>query len=107
MADDRRGRLAALALLAARQWQAGLRTPAVLHLLQRLPRARQGIAFTVYQPLDFENQLHIAAAIEPLAGSAFVGLQLRKLGLPEAQHIRFQPADTGYIANLEIEAVGD
>jgi hypothetical protein len=61
----------------------------------------------VDQPLDFQGQFHIAAAVKPLAGSALVGFELGKLRLPEAQDIGFDAADARHIANLEVEAVGD
>jgi hypothetical protein len=43
--------------------------------------------------------------VEPLAGSALVGFKLRKLRLPKAQDIGFNFADSGYIADLEVETV--
>src|SRR5579862_2606972 len=74
-------------------------------LLEGLPCPRDGIALSVNQPLDVEHHLNIAAAIEPLSGTALVGLQLRKLGFPETQNVRFHFTDLGDIANLEIETV--
>jgi hypothetical protein len=59
------------------------------------------------QALDLDGHLDIAAAIEPLAGSALVGLELRELGLPKTKDVSFDLADAGYVANFEIETVGD
>ena len=76
-------------------------------LFEDLPRAGQRIALAVDQLLDPQRQLDVMAAIEPLAGSAFVRLEKRKLRLPKTQNIRLHAANTGRIANFEVEAVGD
>jgi len=76
-------------------------------LLQGLARARERIALGVDQVLDLQSQLDIMTAVEPLAGAALVGFELRKLRLPKAQDIGLYFADTGHITNLEVEAVGD
>ena len=76
-------------------------------LFQSLTGAGEGVALGVDQVLDLQDQFNISAAIEPLTGSAFVGLELGKLRLPKAQDIGFEAADAGHIADLEVEAVGD
>jgi len=76
-------------------------------LLEGLTSARERIALGVDQVLDLQSQLDIMTPIKPLAGSAFVGFELRKLRLPKTQDISFDFADAGHIANLEVEAVGD
>ena len=84
-----------------------LRTGAAMDLLKHLACAGERVSLGVDQALDLQNQLDIAAAIKPLAGSALVGLELRKLRLPEAQDVGFELADAGHIANFEVETVGD
>ena len=59
------------------------------------------------QALDLQRQLDIAAAVKALASAALVGLELRKLRLPESQHIGLHVTDLGHIPNLEIKTVGD
>jgi hypothetical protein len=59
------------------------------------------------QALDLKRKFHVAAAVEALAGSTLVWLELRELRFPEPQHVGFNLADAGHVANLEVEAVGD
>src|SRR5579875_1377933 len=61
----------------------------------------------MHQAFNFKHQLDIAAAIQPLPGSALVRFQLRKLTLPETEHVWLECADARHIADLEIEAVGN
>ena len=75
--------------------------------VERMARARDGKPLLVQEPLDFEHHLHIAPAVKALASAAFVGLELGKLGFPEAKNVSFNAADAGDVANLEVEAVGD
>ena len=83
-----------------------LSLPALL-LPKRRSRARQRVPLGVNQALDLQRQLHVASAIEPLPGSALVGLQLRKLRLPKTQNVGFHAAQAGDIANLEVETIGN
>ena len=76
-------------------------------VLKSLTGAGKRVALGVDEPLDFQNQLNFTTAIETLAGAAFVGLELGKLRLPEAEDVSFKAADAGNVANLEIEAIGD
>ncbi len=76
-------------------------------MFKGLPRTNQRVTLRVYKAFDFESQLHISPPIKPLTGAALVGFQLRKLRLPEPKNIRFDLANASYIANLEIETVGD
>ena len=69
--------------------------------------ARESVAFAVDEALDLESHLDIAPAVEALTGAAFVGLELGKLRLPEAENVGFKAADACNVANLEIEAIGD
>ena len=80
---------------------------AALSLFQSLTGASECVALGMDQMLDLQSQLNIAAAVEPLAGSALVGFELRKLRLPKAQDIGFDATDAGDVANLEVEAVRD
>ena len=52
-----------------------------------LAGAGDGVALVVEEGLDVESCLYIAAAIEALAGSAFVGLELGKFALPEPEDV--------------------
>jgi len=72
-----------------------LRTVLAMALLQGLACASERIALGVDQVLDLQGQLDVVTPIKPLAGSAFVGFQLRKLRLPKAQDIGFDFADNG------------
>ena len=75
-------------------------------LAESLAGAGDGSSLAVDQALDFQNQFNVAAAVEALAGSALGGLELGELRLPEAQDVGLEVDDAGYIANLEVEAVG-
>ena len=55
--------------------------------LENLPRPRNRIPLVIQQRLDTQRHLHIALPIQTLPGAAFIRLQLRKLRLPETQHI--------------------
>jgi hypothetical protein len=61
----------------------------------------------VNEALDLEREFDLAAPIEALAGSAFVGLELGKLSLPKTKDVWFDSADAGYIPDLEVQAIGD
>jgi hypothetical protein len=61
----------------------------------------------VNEALDFERKFDLAAPIEALTGPALVGLQLGKLSFPETKDIGFDSADTGYIPDLEVQAIRD
>ena len=74
-------------------------------LFQRLPCAHQRVSFLVNQALDLQRHLHIAPPVKPLSGSALVGLELRKLRLPEPKNIGFHFANAGHVSNLEVETV--
>jgi len=85
----------------------GLGSLAAMALLENLPSASKGIALIADEVLDPQGQLDVMAAIEPLAGSTFIGLELGKLRLPKTQDIGLEATDARHIANLEVEAVGD
>jgi hypothetical protein len=76
-------------------------------LIEGLAGTGDGIALGVDQALDVQYEFYVAAAIEALACSALVGLELGELGLPEAKDVGFEIADASYVTNLEIETVGD
>jgi hypothetical protein len=61
----------------------------------------------MHKALDLESHLDIASSIEALAGPALAWFELRELRLPEAKDVGFDFADTGYVANFEIETVRD
>lgn len=72
-----------------------------------LARAGDGVALAVEEALDAEGHLDVAAAIETLAGAAFVRFELRKLALPEAQDIGRDIAEPGDFADAEVKLVRD
>ena len=72
-----------------------------------LTSALNGEALLVEQGLDFENQLHILAAIQAVTRSGFLGTQCGELGLPEAQDVGLDARELGDIADAEIELVGN
>ena len=75
--------------------------------LDGLSRAGDGVSLVVEQRLDVEHGLDIAASVETLAGAAFMRLELWKLRLPEAQHVRGNIAEAGDLSDAEVELVRD
>ena len=59
------------------------------------------------ESLDFERKFDLATPIEALSGSALVGFELGKLGLPETKDVGFYSADAGYIPDLKVQAIRD
>lgn len=84
-----------------------LRSGAPVCLFKGLAGAGQRVSLSVGQALDLQCQFYIAAAVEALAGSAFVGFKLGKLRLPKAQHIGLNAANLRHISDFEVKAVGD
>jgi hypothetical protein len=80
---------------------------AAVVLIEGLASASEGVALDLDETLDLDDEFNFTAAVEALAGSTLVGLQLRKLRLPEAEDIGLQAADLGHIADFEVETVGD
>ncbi len=76
-------------------------------MLQCLPRTNQRVSFGVDKPLDLQRQLHVAPTVKPLAGSALIGFELRKLRFPESKDVSFHPANPSNISDLEVETVWD
>src|SRR5258708_10644878 len=90
-----------------RKWDGSLCLVGLRFRTKLLARARDGDSLFVKQLLDAYDAFHIAPAIHALPGAALYWLQLRKLGLPKAQHIGGQLAQGGYFSDAEIELVGD
>ena len=67
----------------------------------------KGIAFAINQALDFKGNLDVAAAIEALPCTALIRFELGELRFPETKDVGLKSADAGYIANLEVKAIGD
>ena len=74
---------------------------------QVLPRSRNRKALLVQQLLDAQHILDVAPAVHALSSAALDGLQLRELGLPEAEHIGRQMTESGYFSDAEIKFVGN
>ena len=72
-----------------------------------LARAGNGVALVVEEILDAQGHFDVAAAIETLAGAAFVGFEVGELALPEAQDIGGNVAEFGDFADAEVELVRD
>lgn len=60
--------------------------------LNELARSVDRVALFVEKLFDAHDVLNVFAAIEALSSIAFIGLELRKLSLPEAEHIGRQRA---------------
>ena len=75
--------------------------------LEDLPRARNGVALAVEETLDAKRHFNVAAAVETLSGAAFVGFELRKLTLPEAEDVGGNVAEFGDFTDAEVELVRD
>ena len=74
---------------------------------ESLTRAGERVAGGVDKAFDLKRNFDVALAIESLPGSTFIGFELGKLGFPKAEDVGFDFANAGYIANFEIETVGD
>jgi hypothetical protein len=61
----------------------------------------------MHKPLDFEGQFNFAPAVKALAGSTLVRFELGKLGLPKAEDVAFDAANSCHIPDLEIQTVGN
>src|SRR5580704_11604667 len=85
----------------------GLRFVGFVFGAQLLAGAGDGESLFVEKLLDAENALDVALAVQALAGAAFDRFDLRKFGLPEAQHVGGQVAEGGDFADAEIKFVGD
>ena len=72
-----------------------------------LPRAWNGVALVIEEALDAQSHFNVAAAIETLAGTSFVGFELRKLAFPEAQDIGWNVAELGDFTDAEVKLVRD
>lgn len=72
-----------------------------------LAGAGDGVALVVQEALDAERQLHVALAVEALAGAALVGPHLGEFGFPEAEDVGFDAAQLSDFSDAEIELVGD
>ena len=109
-ANGRSDCIPVLAGVAARKRQRGLwlalRAWTAMLLLKSLAGAGECVSLGMDQLFDLKNQFDVAPAVKPLAGSALVRFELRKLRLPKAQDIRLDLADARNISNLEVETVG-
>jgi hypothetical protein len=65
------------------------------------------VALVIEEGFDAECHLDVATTVEALAGTAFVGLELGELALPEAEDVGGDLAQPGYLADAEVELVRD
>src|SRR5664279_4879317 len=66
-----------------------------------------GESLVVEQLLDAQHIFHVTLTIHSLPSAALDRLELRELGLPEAQHVSRETAKAGYFADAEVELVRD
>jgi hypothetical protein len=69
--------------------------------------AGDGETFVVKQLLNADHIFHVRATVGALAGVALGRLELGKLGFPEAQNVRGEPAEAADFANAEVKLVGN
>src|SRR5882762_8466134 len=69
--------------------------------------ARDGVSLFVKQALDAHHALDVALAIHALTGAALHGLELGKLGFPEAQDVGREAAEAGHFTDAEIQLLRD
>jgi hypothetical protein len=87
--------------------QSALRAVAFRFGFDELASAADGIALFIKQLFHPNDVLDVLTAIDALAGVALVGLELRKLSLPEAQDVSWKRAEFGNFADPEEELVGN
>jgi len=73
--------------------------------LEDLPCSGNGVALVVEQAFDAQCHFDISTAIETLAGTAFVRLELGKLAFPEAQDVGGNVAEFGDVADAKVKLV--
>jgi hypothetical protein len=84
-----------------------LRLPLFELALEDLSGAGDGVALVVKKTLDPHGHLDVAAAVETLAGAAFVWFELGKFALPEAEDVGRNVAELSYFADAEVKLVRD
>jgi hypothetical protein len=84
-----------------------LRLLLLLLTFEDLASSGDGVALVIEEGFYAEGHLDVAAAIEALAGAAFVRLELRKFALPEAEDVGRDLAEPGYLADAKVELVRD
>ena len=72
-----------------------------------LASAGDGVALVVEEALDAQGHFDVAAAVETLAGAAFVRLELWEFALPETEDVGRDVAEFGDLADAEVELVRD
>jgi hypothetical protein len=74
---------------------------------ERVAGSGESVALLVNKALDFERELDFPAAVKTLACAAFIGLELRELGLPETEDVGLNAAQARHVPNFEVKAVRD
>jgi hypothetical protein len=72
-----------------------------------LASAGDGVALVVEKTLDAKGDFYLFFPVETLSCAAFVGFQLGELGLPEAEDVGRDLAQSGDVADAEVELVGN
>src|SRR5690606_22344120 len=79
-----------------------LPTPRSSDLRQALPGSAYREALLIEKAADLPNDQHILTLVVAPVAAALDRLQLRKLLLPVAQHMRLHPAELADLADREI-----
>ncbi len=69
--------------------------------------ARDRETFLMEQALDELEGLDIARLLEAMLGARVLGLENRKLGLPEAQHVSLDADGLGRLADFQAALIGE
>jgi len=64
-----------------------------------------GIALGIEKPLDLQQKLEISLFVQTMAGRGLARLEDFEFGLPETEHVGFNPDDPAGFSDLEIELV--
>ena len=70
-----------------------------------LTGAGDGVSLAVEKAFDAQGHFDVAAAVETLAGAAFVRFELREFALPEAEDVGGNVAEFGDFADAKVELV--
>ena len=74
---------------------------------EAIARTTDGEALLIEQAADLANDEHVLALVIAAIATALDGLELRKLLLPVAQHMGFDPAEIAHLTNGEVALARD
>src|SRR6516162_7305882 len=99
--------LQAVVAALLRKRQSGLLRGRFAFALKLLARSCDRETFFVEELLDAKNVFHVALTVHALSSRAFYRLQLRKLRLPETQHVGGKLTEFRHFTNAEVQLVGN